>query len=48
MLFNTKEEIIEVATEHVHDAVTVNEAPRRQLKLYVFPYEISIVTGTGT
>jgi len=44
MLFNTKEEIIEAATEQVHDSGP-NEAPRRQLKLNVYPYEISIVIG---
>ena len=41
--FKTKEEIIEVATEHVHDADTA--FARRRLRLYVFPYDISIAIG---
>ena len=42
-MFKTKEEIIEVATEHVHDADTA--FARRRLRLYVFPYDISIAIG---
>jgi len=42
-MFETKEEIIEVATEHVHDEGTA--LTRRQLRLYVFPYDISIAIG---
>jgi len=42
-MFKTKEEIIEVATEHVHDEGTA--LSRRRLRLYAFPYDISIAIG---